>query len=201
MKDRIKQIFRAPVATSAAILFGGLMLATYIFPLEGIRQTLLDWVVIAAAAALLVGVFNLVIVHLTKVRLSDGNPIYSSSLILALLLTFIVTLLDKPGGFDPQWLVTYIQIPVETSLLAVLAVTLTYAGIRLVSRRLNAYTMIFGASLLVTLISFSPMFGFNFTLVKVSASAGGRGILLGVALGTVTTGLRILLGSDRPYGG
>jgi hypothetical protein len=29
--------------------------------------------------------------------------------------------------------------------------------------------------------------------------AGARGILLGVALGTVATGLRVLLGIDRPY--
>ena len=31
--------------------------------------------------------------------------------------------------------------------------------------------------------------------------AGARGILLGVALGSLTTGLRILLGADRPYSG
>jgi hypothetical protein len=28
-----------------------------------------------------------------------------------------------------------------------------------------------------------------------------RGLLIGVALGTITTGLRILIGADRPYGG
>jgi hypothetical protein len=31
--------------------------------------------------------------------------------------------------------------------------------------------------------------------------AGARGILLGVALGSLTTGLRILIGADRPYSG
>jgi hypothetical protein len=31
--------------------------------------------------------------------------------------------------------------------------------------------------------------------------AGARGILLGIALGSLTTGLRILTGTDRPYGG
>jgi hypothetical protein len=30
---------------------------------------------------------------------------------------------------------------------------------------------------------------------------GARGILIGVALGTLTTGLRILLGAERPYEG
>jgi hypothetical protein len=31
--------------------------------------------------------------------------------------------------------------------------------------------------------------------------AGGRGILLGIALGSLMAGLRILLGADRPYSG
>jgi hypothetical protein len=38
-------------------------------------------------------------------------------------------------------------------------------------------------------------------IAQVLAAAGARGILLGVALGTLTTGLRILFGVDRPYGG
>jgi hypothetical protein len=29
--------------------------------------------------------------------------------------------------------------------------------------------------------------------------AGVRGILLGVALGTIATGLRVLMGAERPY--
>jgi hypothetical protein len=48
-----------------------------------------------------------------------------------------------------------------------------------------------------------PVFG---TLVhpwitQVIALGGARGILIGVALGTLTTGLRVLFGADRPYGG
>ena len=35
----------------------------------------------------------------------------------------------------------------------------------------------------------------------VLALGGARGILIGVALGTLTTGLRVLLGNERPYGG
>ncbi len=36
-------------------------------------------------------------------------------------------------------------------------------------------------------------------IINVPALAGVRGILLGVALGTIATGLRILMGTDRPY--
>jgi hypothetical protein len=36
---------------------------------------------------------------------------------------------------------------------------------------------------------------------QIWALGGARGILIGVALGTLTTGLRVLFGIDRPYGG
>jgi hypothetical protein len=36
-------------------------------------------------------------------------------------------------------------------------------------------------------------------VLEVPALAGARGILLGVALGAAATGLRVLLGIDRPY--
>ncbi|MFC2064392.1 hypothetical protein ACFLXB_04775, partial [Chloroflexota bacterium] len=38
-------------------------------------------------------------------------------------------------------------------------------------------------------------------LAQVLAASGARGIILGVALGTLTMGLRILFGAERPYGG
>jgi hypothetical protein len=38
-------------------------------------------------------------------------------------------------------------------------------------------------------------------MTEVWAMGGARGILIGVALGTLTTGLRVLFGLDRPYGG
>jgi hypothetical protein len=43
--------------------------------------------------------------------------------------------------------------------------------------------------------------GLRSLLVQIPAVAGARGVLLGVALGAIATGLRILMGVDRPYGG
>jgi hypothetical protein len=37
-------------------------------------------------------------------------------------------------------------------------------------------------------------------IMAVPAMAGVRGILLGVALGAILTGVRLLLGVERPYG-
>jgi hypothetical protein len=36
-------------------------------------------------------------------------------------------------------------------------------------------------------------------VVNVPVMAGSRGILLGIALGTIVSGLRLLVGVDRPY--
>jgi hypothetical protein len=37
-------------------------------------------------------------------------------------------------------------------------------------------------------------------LMRVPVNAGARGILLGIALATLVTGLRVLIGQDRTYG-
>jgi hypothetical protein len=196
--------FKAPVATIVALMFGWIILLSYVFPMEGLeslRNDILSWVVIASAAALLIGAINLLSVHLGKIRSGQGGGFYSLSLVAAMILTFIFTLLQGPEGSIPQWLFTYIQIPVESSLMAVMAVTLTYASARLLTRRTNVFSAIFVITLLVTLFTINPIFGIQITITRVLASAGARGILLGVGLGTIATGLRILIGSDRPYGG
>ena len=212
--NRPRMRFQAPLGTVFAIAAGIIMLLTYVLPLEGARLLMLDVVIIGAAAALVIGVFNLVSVHLKKLQAEGGNKFGSVALILALVITFVVTLLQEYAGFYPaswlgaEWLLTYIQIPVESALMGVLAVTLLYAAARLVTHRPNIFSVVFVITLLVTLIASTQMgvdSGFGRSLqgfISHGLAAGGaRGILIGVALGTITTGLRILLGFDRPYGG
>jgi hypothetical protein len=62
---------------------------------------------------------------------------------------------------------------------------------------------------MVILLATGPLFGISlpglvelrYWIAQVPAMAGARGLLLGIGLGIVATGLRILIGSDRPYGG
>jgi hypothetical protein len=67
------------------------------------------------------------------------------------------------------------------------------------------YTFLFiGAALLVLVTMILPPWfqipGLN-EFRSWIAQSGARGVLLGVALGTIATGLRILTGTDRPYEG
>ena len=205
--------FRAPFSTAIAIAVGLIVLLGYIMPISiliGLRLFLLQWAVILAGVALIIGVANLIGVHWHKIHTRQKGSLYNAILIFALIGTVLVV-----GGFGPtdywsMWIFNYIQLPIEASLMAILAVALAYASARLIRRRLNALTVIFLITVVLVFLSATPvlddMFPFLGNLLHpwiaaVPATAGARGILLGVALGTVATGLRILMGTDRPYSG
>lgn len=207
MRGRFKFSVQTPVAMIIAIISGVAMLAMYIWPDSGLQEVILDWVMVMSAAALLVGVFNLLSVHSKKVGEGKGM-VNSIALIIALVLTFVIKFFDQEI-LPSDWLLSNLIIPVESALMGVLVITLTYAAVRLVSQRPNAYSVIFILTAVLTLAAgtaYGLQMGFIRDVVKpfiiqVLASAGARGILIGVALGTITTGLRILMGFDRPYGG
>ena len=195
-----------------AITVGILVLLGYFLPQAAIFQViLLDWAIILAGAAALIGILNLINVHADKVRRRAKDSMYSAILILGLFITFIFALFLKPQNVYVQaFILKGIIVPIEASLMALLAVSLLYAAVRLMRRRTDLMSMVF---IIVAALLFLgsatlpfgdiPLFG---TLVRpwvsqVLALGGARGILIGVALGTLTTGLRVLFGVDRPYGG
>lgn len=204
---------RAPVSTAIAIATGLLVLLATLLPLPvlvPIRQILLSWTIPVAATAGLIAIANLLGVHWRKLNSARERDYYSSILLIAFVATFAAGLVLGPTDADFEKVVTFIQYPVEASLMAVLTVTLTYAAIRLFQRKRGWLAVLFTASTVVFLILLSGFLnvGENIPLVKDILSAlnalplaGARGILLGIALGSITTGLRILIGADRPYSG
>jgi len=202
-----------PAAT--AIATGILVLLGYFISLPilaDLRLTLLGWAVILAAFALFVGVINLLIVHSSKISQRQKGWGYSFILIIALVVTLAIGFL--PTGYrDPglSFVFKAIQLPVEASLIAVLTITLTYSSIRLLRQRPNLFSILFVVLALLILLGTAPLPLLGYLpvmgatlrpfIAQVLAGGGARGILIGVALGTLTTGLRILFGADRPYGG
>jgi hypothetical protein len=210
------------VSTAIAIAFGLLVLAGTLFGYKAdgtlsllgeLQLFILNLAVILAGFAVLIGIINLLVVHIRKVRQKQKAYSYSIILIVSLVITFLLGLL---AHYLPAAATLFnvafksIQLPIETSLMAVLVITLIYASIRLLRRHLNLLSILFLATALLILIGTAPWpflgdFPFLSDIVRpiitqVPAAAGARGILIGVALGTLTTGLRILFGADRPYG-
>lgn len=207
---------RSPISTAIAIAVGLIILLGYFLPLPAlanIRSTMLDWAIILAAIAGLVALINLAGVHLRKMRAPKDKDVYSPFLLVAFALTFlagVVEYLLHPSFLDFNKVVTSIQMPVEASLMAVLAVGLAYASFRFFQRRKGLMPVVFAISALVFLLLASGVLfmGLNTPIVNNLTLflnrlplAGARGILLGVALGSLTAGLRVLMGADRPYSG
>jgi hypothetical protein len=195
-----------------AVIAGVFVLLGYFFPrvFGGIQSILIDWAIILAAFALLLGIFNLGMVHWKKIGSEGPGSVYSIVLLLSLVITIIIASFSGPTGSWSLWVFNTFQVPVEISLLAVLAVILVYAGARLLARRPKWNTILFLVTVLVVLMgsvplffigNISPLSALRDWIAQVPALAGARGLLLGVALGTVATGIRILIGVDRPYGG
>ena len=209
---------KAPVSAAIAIGVGIVVLAGYFIPsVTNIRFILLRTGLVLSSVALLVGIINLISVHFKKMGSDDENSGYSLILVISLIITLIVGVIDmvqtyvsgQPNFQMTNWVFTNIQLPIETSLLAVTAVSLTYAASSILRKRMDLFSITFFLVIILVLLgSFSiPPATLPFLhairdwIVRVPALGGARGLLLGIALGTITTGIRILIGTDRPYGG
>ncbi|MFQ5942991.1 MAG: hypothetical protein ACE5JF_05510 [Anaerolineales bacterium] len=180
--------------------------------IQNIRLLFMQWAALLAAAALLVGLANLVQVHWRKLSQTEEGWIYSAVLILAFLVTLILALSYGPDSTVALYIFEHLQLPLEAGLMALLSVTLLVAGFRLVTRRRDAFSILFLATAILVMIGTGPALGgtegpatvvmrdLRAWISQVWSAGGARGIALGVALGATTTGLRVLLGADRPYG-
>jgi len=62
--------------------------------------------------------------------------------------------------------------------------------------------LLIGSSFLANVIKIPGIdLGLIFTALQTLPLAGARGLLLGIALGGVVAGVRVLIGVDRPYRG
>ena len=159
---------------------------------------------ILAAFALLLGLLVLLAAHARRLK-RGSQPGLSVVLILALLGTLAVGLL-LPGSATLTWIFDYVYYPLQSTmaaLLAFFAVSAAYRSFRL--RNAHAWILLVVSLFLfltqlpqaAQLSPYMPMA--RDWLLSVPVTAGMRGILLGTALGTIATALRILLAVDHPY--
>lgn len=198
------------IALVFAVLTGLTILAGYFVPaLVGLQGLLLSWAIILAGTAAVVGVFNLILVHSNKISTRQRGSGYSAILLVSLFATFLFGLALGPDHPGMRALLNATVVPAESTLMALLAVTLLYATVRLLGRRAGLMSIVFIATAVLMLLASASLPSgeigalSNFLrpwLQHVLALGGARGLLIGVALGTLTTGLRVLIGADRPYG-
>lgn len=213
---------RSPVATATAIALGIIVLLGYFLPagwpgalpVRQIRTLILGLGVTLAGFAALVSIFALVRLHWRKLLAAQNGDPYSIFLVVGFGVAFGLGVYAY--GWNPlvvpayQQFINAVQIPVEASLMAALAVTLTLALARLFQRRRGILPVTFFVSVVLFLVLNSGLFASQPELPGVAEGlavlqflpvAGARGLLIGIAIGSLIAGLRVLSGAERPYSG
>jgi hypothetical protein len=183
-----------------------------IFGIQGFKQIiggvgyfLVIWTAIVVAFALLLGVVNVINVHWGHIQARKSNSIYSMVLLVSLAVTLVFGI-GGPSSSNTQFIFEYILQPLESTLFALLAIFIATAAFRAFRVR-DLETFFFVLFAIIVLLGQVPVGLYLWSelpvikdwILEVPTLAGARGILLGVALGTIATGLRVLLGADRPY--
>lgn len=184
-----------------AELFGGGTGATNLAALIALPGAIfVRLVTITIAVTIVIGILNLLRVHIG--RLLRG-ALYS----LVLLLSFGGTIAWYVVNNGDTSLLEAVQVPIESSLAGLLFLSLVYGGARIIKVRPNRWSILFVAVMVIVLLGTLPLDTINPIrdvsrwLMTVPVSGGARGILLGIALATVVTGIRVLVGQDRSYRG
>jgi len=205
----LKRILPTAVAISVG-LYVLLSLFSTEFAIDAIGTYLIDMAVVIAAFALILGVINVLRVHGRKIQEAQPGRLYSFVLIAVMFIVLTVGLPALPdrasGPSQPvvQWIFENIQAPIQASLSALLVFFIITAGYRMLRiRNLESAVMLIVVIIVllgqVTLGLVPVLPKLKDWILDVPAMAGIRGILLGVALGAVLTGIRLLLGVERPY--
>jgi len=200
------------VAAGAIVLLGYFTNLDVIIGLRLVWLVLLRWAILLAAGGLGIGLVNLASVHLAKVSEQEPGWPYSGVLIVFFTFTLALGLFFGPDSPWTLFVFRFIHLPLESSLMALLAVALVVAGVRLAGRRRDLLSLVFVLTAILILLGTGPwLIGSESVtherilwvrnwVVQVAAAGGARGILLGVAIGGIVTGLRVLVAADRPYG-
>lgn len=187
-------------------------------PFSGLQNRLSDWVQIIAAFAIWLGALNLMKVSGNSVHRKEKGWPYALVIIVSfLIVTFVGFFLSggprfqEPGTpFD--WIYQNVYNPLSATMFAVLAFYVASAAYRAFrARNLQASLLLLAGFLVMLgrvpvgdhLTGFLPE-GYRLSnladwIMNVPNTAGQRAIMIGIALGTVSTSLRLILGIERSH--
>lgn len=196
-----------PIALS--FIFGMLLLALRF--LKGATASeasvfLIDYWQIIFTFGLLVGVAAFALTTIKKISRRE-DVFYDSVLLLG---AAIMPVLALWGGIKPGspflWMFENIQVPLQSTIFALLAFFVTSAAFRGFRAR-NAPSVVLLVTGLIVIIGRVPLGDFLFPDVselvfwirEFPSSAAKSALLVGIGLGSATTSLRVIFGVERTY--
>lgn len=181
-----------------------------VFGVSLLTQLFLRVVAITVAFTVIIGIINLLVVHAGRIRSRRGGWGYSIVLIVSLVSVIVLTVLERAGILNTEPALTTVllenvQVSIESALSGLLLFALVYGAYRALQNKVTIWGLLFVGVMLIVLVGALSLPGLEAFaqlrtwIMTVPVSAGARGILLGIALATLVTGVRVLIGQDRSY--
>ena len=184
-------------------------------PFNEVQDILLDWAIIIAGFALLLGIHSLLRKHITHIQRKDegwGYSLILASFFVGVFIVGIISATQYKGyslspGSSLYFVYDYMVIPLSSTMFSLLAFFIASAAYRAFrARKLNA-TLLLIAAVVVMLgrvpiaenAFFTFLSKFSDWFMFIPQMAAKRGIWIGIALGAFAMSLRIILGIERTY--
>lgn len=190
------------------------------WPLGFMANMFSDWFSIIAACAIWLGALNLMKISLNKVYKKEKDWFFAIVTILSFLVIVIVGFFFSGGrrfqepGTHFDWLYMNVYTPLSATMFAMLAFYVASASYRAFRARNAQATVLLLAAFVVMLgrtpfsdwlskILFMPegwqISNLSNVIMNYFNVAGQRAIMIGIALGLISTALRVILGIERTY--
>lgn len=212
--------FRRQLPIILAFVAGMTMLIRYYVPhpvSEEIYNKFIQWVIIIAGFAAILGILSLLHYHWNKIKRRQPGFAYSFVTYAGFFVMLLIGLysgatsdtgspLDSGTSF--HWMYVNLLVPMQSTMFAILGFFVASAAFRAFRARNPEATMLLIAAILVMLgrVPIGEAMWGQFPVIsdwilQVWNTAGQRGIMLGVGLSQVAIALRILFGIERTYMG
>jgi len=212
---------RLQIPLAITFLIGLFMAVQFFVPHEAFQysfESLLAWVRIVGAFALVLGIGSLLRTHWDKIRRRRRDWPYSIATIVSFLAMCVIGIgFGHEPGTIFYWVFENIQVPLDATMFSLLAFFIASAAFRTFRARSTEATLLLVAAVVVMLGrvpgTLVVMFGdtslaqylhthmpdVSEWIMNFPTVAGKRGIIFGVALGAIATALRIILGIERSH--
>jgi len=176
-------------------------------PFSDIQQVFNTWFLIITVFAMTLGIGNLMKIHIERVRRLRSGWWYSIVLLVAFTVMFVAGIgWGIQRGTFFYYLYWNMHIPMSSTMFALLAFFVASASYRAFRARTPEATLLLVSAILV-MIGRVPIANYIWDRIPLISdwimdypnTAGQRAIMIGIALGVVSTSLRIILGIERTY--
>jgi hypothetical protein len=201
---------RAEIPVAIAFVAGMLMIVSLFVPHPFVAEPAAvtrSWAIVITAFAYVLGVANIARISLETVRRRSKDWEYKAVLLAALATMMVMGIglgVRSGGVFD--WAYQNLFIPMQSTMFSLLAFFIASAAYRAFRARSVEATLLLVTAAIVMLgrVPIGEHIWARFPdltewIMEVPNMAAKRGIMIGAALGAISTGLKMVLGLERSY--